>query len=295
MATLAVHTLPQPVPGLKNILFATDFSEASMKALPYATALGKKFGASVFFCHIITPTSFVAAAPEAAPYLYEAERDSAEKELDEVVHSQLLEGVKGKSLVTSGLLGDCLIDEIENNKVDLVVAGTHGRTGWRRLLLGSAAEEICRSARCPVLTVGPQLPALPITFKRILVPMDLSDESMASLPFVAELAGAYGAKVTVLHVLPQETAGNPDAKELSEPIRRTMVHEIEPRLKPLSTEFVMDWGDTAETILRVAREKNADLIAMGIRRAFLPGFNLQTSVAYRVMAESHCPVVTCRK
>lgn len=295
MATLAVHTLPEPVPGLKNILFATDFSEASMKALPYATALGKKFGASVFICHTITPTSLVAAAPEAAPYLYEVERDAAEKELDEVVHSQLLEGVKAKSLMISGLLRDCLVDEIENNKVGLVVAGTHGRTGWRRLLLGSAAEEICRSATCPVLTVGPELPALPITFKRILVPMDLSDESMASLPFVAELAGAYGAKVTVLHVLPQETAGNPDAKELSEPIRRTMVHEIEPRLKPLNTEFVMDWGDTAETILRVAREKNADLIAMGIRRAFLPGFNLQTSVAYRVMAASNCPVVTCRK
>jgi nucleotide-binding universal stress UspA family protein len=295
MATLAVHTLLEPVPGLKNILFAADFSQASMKAFPYAAALGKKFGASVYACHIIKPTSLVVAAPQVAPYLYEAERDAAEKELDKIVHSPLLQGVDAKSIVTSGLLGDCLIDEIRKNKVDLVVAGTHGRTGWRRLLLGSAAEEICRTSTCPVLTVGPELPSLPITFRRILVPTDLSDESMASLPFLACLAGSYGAKVTVLHVLPQETASNSDAKQLSEPIRRAMVHEIGSRLKPFNTEFVIDWGDTAETILRVAREKKADLIAMGIRSAFLPGFNLQTSVAYRVMAASHCPVATCRK
>jgi nucleotide-binding universal stress UspA family protein len=206
----------------------------------------------------------------------------------------MLEGLKAKSLLSSGLLGDCLIEEIKNNRVDLVIAGTHGRTGWRRLLLGSAAEEICRSATCPVLTVGPDMPPMPVTFKRILVPTDLSEESMRSLPFVVNLAGAYGASVTVLHILPEETASNPDARKLSEPVLRSMVHIFEPELKPLNTEFVIEAGDTVETILRVAREKKADLIAMGIRGAFLPGFNLRTSVAYRVTAASYCPVVTCR-
>jgi nucleotide-binding universal stress UspA family protein len=294
MATLAVQTVARPVPGLNNILFATDFSEASMKAFPYAAALGKKFGATGFACHVITPTSLVAAAPQAAPYLYEAERNATEQELDEIVHSPMLEGLQAKPLLSSGLLGDCLIEEIKNNNVDLIVAGTHGRTGWRRLLLGSAAEEICRSATCPVLTVGPELPLLPIAFKRILVPTDLSDESMRSLPFVVRLASAYGASVTVLHILPEETAGNPEAKKLSEPVLQSMVHIFEPQLEPLNVEFVIEAGDTVETILRIAREKKADLIAMGIRGAFLPGFNLRTSVAYRIVAASTCPVVTCR-
>jgi nucleotide-binding universal stress UspA family protein len=294
MATLAVQTVARPVPGLNNILFATDFSEASMKAFPYAAALGKKFGATGFACHVITPTSLVAVAPQAAPYLYEAERNATEQELDEIVHSPMLEGLQAKPLLSSGLLGDCLIEEIKNNNVDLIVAGTHGRTGWRRLLLGSAAEEICRSATCPVLTVGPELPLLPIAFKRILVPTDLSDESMRSLPFVVRLASAYGASVTVLHILPEETAGNPEAKKLSEPVLQSMVHIFEPQLEPLNVEFVIEAGDTVETILRIAREKKADLIAMGIRGAFLPGFNLRTSVAYRIVAASTCPVVTCR-
>jgi len=293
MATL-VHAVPRSIPALRNILFATDFSNASMKAFPYAAALGKKFGACVFACHIITPTPLVAAAPQAAPYLYEAERNAAEQELDMVLHLPLLEGVKTKSLLPSGLLGDCLVEEIKNNNVDLVIAGTHGRTGWRHLLLGSAAEEICRTAACPVLTVGPELPTMPITFTRILVPTDLSDESLRSLPFVVRLANAYGASVTVLHVFPEETAGNPDAKKLSEPVLKSMMHIFEPQLEPLKTEFVIEAGDTVETIVRVAREKNADLIAMGIRNAFLPGFNLRTSVAYRVTATAHCPVATCR-
>jgi nucleotide-binding universal stress UspA family protein len=294
MATLAVHNIPKPVPALKKILFATDFSESSMKAFPYAAALGQKFGASVLACHIITPTSLVAAAPQAAPYLYEAERESAEKGLESVRRSPLLQGVETKSLLSSGILRDCLVDEISNNNIDLVVAGTHGRTGWRRVLLGSAAEEICRSATCPVLTVGPELPSMPIAFRRILIPTDLSDESLRSLPFVRMMATAYNANVTVLHVLPEETAGNPDTRELSEPVLRNMTHIFKPQLEPLNTEFVLESGDTVETILRVARQKKVDLIAMGIRSAFLPGFNLRTSVAYRVTAASNCPVVTCR-
>jgi len=73
-----------------------------------------------------------------------------------------------------------------------------------------------------------------------------------------------------------------------------MVHIFEPLLGALKTEFVMEAGETVDTILKVAREKGAGLIAMGIRSAFLHGFHVRTSVAYRVMAGAHCPVVTCR-
>ena len=294
MATLSVHAAANPVASLKNILFATDFSEASMKAFPYVELLAKKFGASVFACHIITPASLVSVAPQAAPYLYEAEYNAATKELDNIVSSPQLGGIKAKAVLSSGILGDALLDEINNNHIDLVVAGTHGRTGFRRFLLGSGVEEICRVATCPVLTIGPELPNTPTKFSHILVPTDLSDESIRSLPFVVRLASQYGSAVTVLHVLPVETASNPDARKLSEPVCESMVQTFEPRLGGLKAEFVMESGETADTILQVAREKRCDLIAMGIRSAFLPGFRVRTSVAYRVMAGAHCPVVTCR-
>ncbi|HET8890800.1 MAG TPA: universal stress protein [Candidatus Angelobacter sp.] len=294
MATLAAHAFPAPVAGLKNILFATDFSEASMKAFPYVAELSRHFGASVFACHIIIPTSLVAAAPQAAPSLYEAEYDAATTELDNILASPQLKGLKTKPLLSSGILGDSLLEEITENNVDLVIAGTHGRTGLRRFLLGSAVEEICRVATCPVLTIGPDCPTASIKINRILVPTDLSDDSMRALPFVMKLAASYGASVIVLHVLPEETASNPDAIKLSEPVRRSMVHTFESRLTPLKAEFLIESGPVAETILKIAREKTVDVIAMGIRNAFLPGFHLRSSVAYRVMTAAHCPVVTCR-
>lgn len=294
MATLATPTQNNIAARLKNILFATDFSEASLHALPYAAELAKQFDATLFACHVITPAVLLAAAPQAAPYLYEAERDAVQKELDSLLQSPLLKGIKANALLPSGILGDCIVDEIGNNNVDLIVAGTHGRTGLRRLLLGSAVEEVCRVATCPVLTIGPDLPVPPAKYRRILVPTDLSDASLRSLPFVVRVAGEYGALVTVVHVLPEETAGNPDTKVLSEPVYRSMRHKIEPLLGDLKTDFVIESGDTVETILKVAFKKDADLIAMGIRGTFLPGFHLRTSVAYRVVAGAHCPVVTCR-
>ncbi len=294
MATVRASALLNPVARLKNIMFATDFSEASMKAFPYAASLAQKFGASVFACHVITPTSLATAAPQSAPYFYEAEYEAATKELDNILHSPQLARIKSNAVVQSGILGDALLDEINQNNIDLVVAGTHGRTGFRRLLLGSAVESICRVATCPVLTVGPDLPSSKIKVENILVPTDLSEESLRSLPFVTRIAGAYGAKVTVLHVLPEETASNPDTQKLSEPVCRNMVHMFEPRLVPLKAEFVIESGETVETILKVAREKNADMIVLGIRDAFLPGVHVRTSVAYRLMATSECPVVSCR-
>lgn len=294
MATVRASNLLNPVASLKNILFATDFSEASMKAFPYTASLAQKFGASIFACHIITPTALVTAAPQSAPYFYEAEHAAATKELDNILHSPLLEGIKTRALLPLGILGDALLAEINQHHIDLVVAGTHGRTGLRRLLLGSAVEGICRVATCPVLTVGPDHPASRIKLDNILVPTDLSEESMRSLPFVLRIAGAYGAKVTVLHVLPEETAGNPDTQKLAEPVYKNMVDIFEPRLAPLKAEFVIEPGETVETILKVARDKNVDMIVLGVRDAFLHGVHVRTSVAYRIMAASHCPVVSCR-
>lgn len=281
-----------PVTNVKNILFATDFSAPSMKAFPYAAALAKKFGAAVFPCHAITPSSLVTAAPQAAPLLYEAEYDAANKELNNIAASPALQGLQTKPLLNTGMLGDVVLSEIQENNIDLIVAGTHGRTGMRRFLLGSAVEEICRIATCPVLTIGPDVPEIAPKFNRILLPTDLSPESARILPFVVRMAQEYEASVAVLHVLPEEMAGNPEAKKLSQPIFDSMVQMFERKLESLKTEFILETGATATTILQVAHDRKVNLIAMGIRGAFLNGFSLGKSVAYTVMAGAECPVVT---
>ena len=279
---------------LRNILFTTDFSEASMKALPYAGSIARTFGAKVFLCHVITPTPVAVGAAPAAQYVFDAECDNAKRVFANAELWKELNGLEKQSLLPSGIFGDSLAEAIAENEIDLVVAGTHGRTGLSRLLLGSSAEEICRVATCPVLTVGPHLLPDGRKLEQILLLTDLSDESRAALPYVVQFARKYGAAVTVLHVLPPETATNPDAKELAEPIRRMVVHSYEDSLQGLTVKYVLESGEIVPTMLKVAERERADLIALGVRSAFLPGFQLRSSVAYRVISGAHCPVLTCR-
>lgn len=292
-ATFPVQRAQAPA-RLRNILFATDFSEASMKALPYVGSIARTFGAKVFQCHVITPTPIAIGAAPAAQYVFDAEYENANRVFANAELWKDLNGLEKKSLLPSGIFADALAETIAENEIDLVVAGTHGRTGLSRLLLGSTVEQICRVASCPVLTVGPHLEPDGKKIEQILMLTDLSDESRAALPYVVEFAQRYGASVTVLHVLPEETATNPDAKALSEPIRRTVVHSFEESFKGLKVQYVLESGDIVATILSVAERQRADLIALGVRSAFLPGFQLRSSVAYRVISGAHCPVLTCR-
>ena len=293
MKTALAHAEITPGVKLKNVLFATDFSEASNRALPLAAAVAKDFCGRVFVCHILTPAALAVGAPEAAPYLYEAEMKTAKQELAELVLSPGLEPVNPKPVMLCGIFGDELQSAIKGNDIDLVVAGTHGRTGFRRLLLGSGAEEICRVSSRPVLTIGPCIPTdSKIDFKTILYPTDLSNESLQVLPYAIAMVEKYGAKLIFLHVLPGELPENPASGQSEEPLRETMKHLIKNRLGTAQAEFLIESGETVHTILKVARKENADLIAMGIRNAFAPGVQLRSSVAYRVISAANCPVLT---
>jgi nucleotide-binding universal stress UspA family protein len=122
----------------------------------------------------------------------------------------------------------------------------------------------------------------------------LSDDSKKILPYLRQIAAEYQAEITVLHVMPEELITNPDAEKLVEPIRRNMMHAFETELPGVKLEFLVGFGETVATVLRTARARKADLIALGIHTAFLPGVQLRSSVAYRIMAGAHCPVLTSR-
>ena len=131
--------------------------------------------------------------------------------------------------------------------------------------------------------------------KHILFPTDLSDESQAVFPYLASLASQYKASLTLLHVLPVETATNPDAKSLAEPLRQEMQDIFSPHIDPrCSAEFIIDFGDTAERILSHAETGRADLIGLGVRKAGEITTHFRNTVAYRVVLQAHCPVLTSR-
>ena|SRR6202035_5226236 len=120
-----------------------------------------------------------------------------------------LRGVKHEALFGVGDVWNTLSRLIGENDIDLLVVGTHGRTGARKLLMGSIAEKIFRQATCPVLSIGPNVSCKPvdeIQFHNILVATDFDEASLASLPCAFSLAEEAQAKLTLLHVIEQPAA-----------------------------------------------------------------------------------------
>lgn len=283
---------PVVLPELKRILLATDLSLSaeSLAALPYVRGIAEVFGSSVFLWHSITADEEkVRSEPLEIPH----RKKQAGEKLHALAQTMQLKSLDVAALVTNGPVAVELPKAIAANHIDLVVARTSGRRGLQRILYGSVVDEICRVANCPVLTVGPYLlPRKEVRFKRIILPSDLSPHSQRVLPIVVALAARYGAAVTVLHVLAQEWQHRPDHASIHEVARRAMSHSFSRPLAHLDAELVCDTGDPVDVILRLARQKNADFIAMGVHNAFEPGIQMCPSVASRVVSEAHCPVLT---
>lgn len=286
----AAFPITATLPKLENILLPTDLSDDSLPVLPYAGQIARAFGAKIHLCHIHADVPL--AAGLAAPRLYEAEGKDAAERLAAFRTSPALQGLEPKLILAAGTVREEMQKLIEQNHFDLVMVGTHGRTGLAKMVLGSVAEEICRVATCPVFTAGPATKAAPeASFKNILFPTNLSEVSKKTLPYIALLAGKYGSRVTVLHVVPQGGASTADREGRADSIRKAMTSGFGPFLAQFQPEFIVAFGNTAETVLRVARDKQAGLIALGIRNAFRPGILVERT-AYRIMAGAHCPVLT---
>jgi nucleotide-binding universal stress UspA family protein len=179
-----------------------------------------------------------------------------------------------------------------------VIIGTHGRKGMLHTVMGSVAEDLFRTLKCAVLTVGPNLEArfnLTNTIKNILFPTDLSPESRAVFPYLASLAAEFGSEIVLLHVLPMKTGSNPDARKLAEPLRQEMRQLFAPQLSHnCRVKYVLEFGDVSSTILAAADNYKSDLIGMEIRERneLIP--HLRTTAAYRVVIGARCPVLTVR-
>lgn len=290
IAALSLSVLPE----LKRVLLATDLSLSaeSLAALPYVRGIADTFGSTVFLWHSLASEDGESVISPLE--LRHIERQANEK-LEGLSHTVQLQNLPVTRLVTSGPVVTELPKAIAEHGISLVVARTSGRRGLQRILYGSVVDEICRVASCPVLTVGPYLlPRREIRFKRIILPTDLSLHSQRVLPITVALAMCYAASVTVLHVLPEGWEQRPDHITVREAAQRAMSNSFERPLSNVDAELICETGEPVEMILRIARQKSADLIAMGVNNAFEPGIQMCPSVASRVVSEAHCPVLTSR-
>lgn len=298
---------------VRNVLFATDFSPISEAALPYATAICRRFGSTLHAAHILSDTTLLMATGGVDYVSMGTIFDSAQAEARERLERTMAqcEGIAHRSYIGHGPVWSCLDGIIQQSEIDLIVVGTHGRTGLGRLLLGSVAENILRRAPCPVLTVGPKvsgrakLPTLPVD-RRDLAPPELEVQQIvfatnfehnveANTKAVVSLAESFNARLTLLHVIEDYTQLGSRPGPIEEMVGR--IQGLVPKKAALqyAPETVVEFGRAAEQILRMASEREADLIVLGARPAAeVSTTHLPWSTAHHVIAGAHCPVLTLR-
>ena len=141
-----------------RILYATDYSTASARALAEAVALAKQNDAELMVLHVIDPvSSYVTGEDIGGAELYlkleETAKQEAESSMRKLIDKLSKLKVKPKSLLLRGTAHDQIVKAAKNRRANLIVIGTHGRSGLSRLLMGSVASKIVSTAHCPVLTV----------------------------------------------------------------------------------------------------------------------------------------------
>src|SRR5271166_4939716 len=190
--------------SLRNILMATDFSECSARALNFALGIAARYESRLNLFHCLDPRPYNMVGPDAVQSACDAAwRDMQQLEA-ELRSNRLAKDVAVRALIEVGDLQAILPQVVADLDVGLIVVGTHGRTGWRKLVLGSVAEIVVDQASCPVLIVGPsndQTRLQKFGPENILFASGPSAHSKLAEAYAFSLARKYGSHLTVVDVL----------------------------------------------------------------------------------------------
>jgi len=286
--------------AINNILYLTDFSQPSEAALPFAVSIAREYGAKVYAFHVLIPAVYTYTTPETAAATLDAQEDDAQTNMQRV--NAQLAGLAHETIVERSTgVWPGVEAAIKEYAIDLIVVGTHGRTGYQKLLMGSVAEEIFRRSRVPVLTIGPSEKHgahRGARFHHILFSTDFSEESLAATRYALSMAQENEARLTLLHVMKgPEASDQPTEDQISSASFR--LHEIVPEAAECwcRPDAVVRFGIAADRILDVAKERDVDLIVLGVRGSHgVPGAatHLERATAHKVVAHAPCPVLTVR-
>lgn len=291
--------------SFKKILVPVDFSEFSDKAAEYALFLAEKYRAHITLLHVIILFQEDFDEEEQLK-AYEKTIQKKEKEREKQMesHSKTAKkrGVEVNSVLLRGFsIPNSILDYISDKDYDLVVMGTHGHTGFKKLLLGSVTDKVMRESPIPVLTIHKDYNKIEI--KEILVPVDLSEYSHITINRGKELAREFNAKLEFLHVV--ETEAHPEFYNISfEPILKENPkladHITESMIKATGipkdqATYAVKEGKVYKEIKKYADYSQIDLIIMGTHgRGDLEDFLLGSS-SERVVRIASCPVLTVRE
>jgi nucleotide-binding universal stress UspA family protein len=293
----------EPMIEIRRVLCPIDFSPFSERALAYAMKIAVRYDATLQVLHVMPPLP-----PPVLNELSVAGRELTARTLLAMVERLRVPGATVETLLVESAEAPAkILESAEAFDADLVVTGSHGRSGVQRALFGSVVEALLHRCARPVLTIPSHLESVPaavdLTFSRILCPVDFAAASLNALAFALSLAEEADARLTVLHVIamPPELTRAPRPPDYDVvAIRAAAEADCLSKLRALVPTHAMDYcivetavveGGVSRQVLRVAAERRSDLIVLGVhgRNAFDLAFFGSNSKD--VIRQATCPVL----
>ena len=291
--------------SFRSILCPVDFSEASQQALQAAAALAARFQSQVTVLSAVEPLLAYAAEVHHQRNLATTETEPALREFVTATLPDASLAAKISIVVRVGEPSQMILETADREGADLIVMGTHGLGGVRKLLLGSTTERVLRQTPVPLLAVpsASQAPALKGSELRfmtgaILAATDFSPASTEAIHRAADLAQMFDVPLTIVHVVPPLAVPTrwQTYVDLADETRVQQARErletwLKEAVSTITPDVVVVRGRPADTIASIAADTHADLIVLGLfsdRGSFAPR---PGSIAYRVLATTRIPVL----
>lgn len=293
---------------LNTILCTTDFSDYSNQTISYGVAIANEFDARLLICHVIDLqfAAIYGTVHFLPPDLQTQSIETAQERIEDLMAAQT---VPWEAVVSTGPPADEISRVVADRKIDLAISATHGRTGLKRVILGSVTERLMRALTCPLLVVRetpPDLmpdPTQGLRFNRILVGCDFSPAANAALEYGVSLAQEFEAELHLIHVLEPQVYSDFLATTLDAVPGETgdIKEKLDQRLTDLITPEAMNWcriktavieGRPFEAITDYAGENGIDLVVLGVRGHGVVETLFLGSTTDRVVRKAQCPVLS---
>jgi nucleotide-binding universal stress UspA family protein len=297
-------------PNLKNIMCLTDLSKFSNQTIYYGLALAREFESRLYLCHVVD-------IPSMAHYA-EAHIDPMEQQNQIISHAEATlagltrdEKIDWQPLITVGPTVSEISRLVKEKIIDLVISASHGRSGLKRLVLGSVTEELMRVIPCPMLVIrgdenyDKQPEPVEFRLKKIMVGCDFSLDSTLAIRYALSFAQEFEAELHLIHVMEPTAYQNLSkaVKDAEKGYQHELRKLIGKKLDNLIPEDAGNWcfpkttlleGRADEKIVEYAKQYNIDLIVLGVRGHGLVETLFLGSTTDRVARQAPCPVLSVR-
>jgi nucleotide-binding universal stress UspA family protein len=285
-------TVALPTTRFKELLFATDFSDESRKALIAAKAIAKRFDAEIAAVNvtgIVNPIQ----VPEAEWIYSPQDQKDAEEQMEQLAGELRSEGFKAKGVCPVGLIDEEILRAAKEVSADLVVTGSHGRLAPQRWLYGSTAEDLARKANLPLLIVGPGVSEHSIAKgwfpSRILCAATMDDEGEYVVRYTEALATEFGCRWELACDYYDDVGEYLAWDKFQERLSHVLPHRGA-RMNPLRSVLLNK--PYPENLAELARAWEADLLVVGHCHRLLKWSLLKSGTIPQLVADANCPIMT---